>query len=132
VSGEHADEEIRDSERKKMDAERQFKALQMKVLGLASESVIGDHEDATELDPSVIIARQQEQLRKAEYDIKEQKKKQEKLRALQKKLKGEQSKTVDKARLERARTGDHDLRRYSLTLQPQPPVFYSKPFLSFY
>lgn len=94
MDGQKRDEEIRESERQKQEAERQFKALQMKVLGLASESLIGEDEDATVLDPSVIIARQQEQLRKAEYELKEQKKKEAKLKALQKKMKGAQEKTA--------------------------------------
>ena len=59
LTSQQRDVEIRAAEEKRLEAERQFKALQMKVLGLASGDLIGDDEDGTVLDPTIIIARQQ-------------------------------------------------------------------------
>lgn len=107
MDAQQRDKEIAEAERKRVEAEQQFKALQMKVLGLASGSLIGDDEDGTVLDPTVIIARQQEQLRKAEYELKEQKKKEAKLRALQKRMKGAQDKVAQQIRAAKAEAEAH-------------------------
>eukprot|EP00750_Incisomonas_marina_P021997 INCI4814.3.p1 GENE.INCI4814.3~~INCI4814.3.p1 ORF type:complete len:765 (-),score=167.58 INCI4814.3:2355-4649(-) len=107
MDAQQRDKEIAEAERKRAEAEQQFKALQMKVIGLASGSLIGEHEDGTVLDPTVIIARQQEQLRKAEYELKEQKKKEAKLRALQKRMKGAQDKVAQQIKAAKAEAEAH-------------------------
>ena len=78
---EAADTRREEEEKERKDLENKFKALQMKVIGLATENVLEKGDNALEIDPSVIIARQQAKMRKAQFRLKERKKKQAKMEA---------------------------------------------------
>ena len=83
---EAADARRQEEERERKELETQFKSLQMKVIGLATADVVEQDTNAFEMDPTVIIARQQAKMRKAQFRLKEKQKKQAKLEAARRQM----------------------------------------------
>ena len=83
---EAAEARRQEEERERKELETQFQSLQMKVIGLATADVVEHDTNAFEMDPTVIIARQQAKMRKAEFRLKEKKKKQAKLEAARRQM----------------------------------------------
>merc|ERR1719174_1738987 len=81
---------LEEEEKQRAEAERKLKELQTKVLGLS------DGKEAE--DPAVIVARQQKEYRDAQYKLKQQKKKEAKLKSLKKKMAQEQAQVKSKLR----------------------------------